>query len=450
MAAVKKKILIVDDDDLLRAALSGILNKKYDIVEAANGRDAKNIIILTQFDLILSDIQMPFLTGVELLEWVKKNHPTKFVLMTGFSHLLETQSAQKMGADDFLTKPFSDNDLLESIVKLTDPVDENARPKAINLDPNFCKVPIEDFVAENAFEYDIFLRMNSEKYFKIAHKGGKIPQDRIQIYKSRGVEFFYISKEDFGKLVGFTLHFSKLVSSSPKIEKEKKDRFIRYAGEMLVQQAFVNGVDENSFTQAKQFTSQALEALGDDSQLVNVLNNFNEHADFLYAHSLAVSTFSVMIGQALGWRRPSVLFNLSLGGLFHDIGKKEISKDILAKSRVELTHAEREILETHPYRGKEILEGLTQIPSDVVSIAYEHHENCIESGYPRRLPRKQIHPLSLVVSVANVFANYTVKNPMMGGAFSAHEAIKLMERNHKDLLDEQSFLALKRVVASQK
>lgn len=450
MVAVKKKILLVEDDELLRAAIVSILDKKYEVAEAANGKEAKNVIVLTQFDLILSDIQMPFLTGVELLEWVKKNHPTKFVLMTGFSHLLETHSAQELGADDFLSKPFSHTELLSVIEKLINPPDEVSGSKPINLDSNFCKVPIEDFVAENSFEYDIFLRMNSEKYFKIAHKGGKIPQDRIQIYKSRGVDFFYVSKEDFGKLVGFTLQFSKAVSHSPKIEKEKKDRFIRYAGEMLIQHAFVNGVDENSFTQAKQFASQAIESLSEDSQLVNVLNNFNEHADFLYAHSLAVSTFSVMIGQSLGWTRPSVLFNLSLGGLFHDIGKKEISKEILGKNRVELTQAEREIVETHPYRGKQILEGLPQIPSDVVSIAYEHHENCIESGYPRRLPRKQIHPLSLVVAVANVFANYVVKNPMLGGAFSAQEAIKLMERHHKDFLDEQSFLALKRVVTAQK
>src|SRR3989344_8465266 len=97
-----KKILLVEDDDYFRSAVKDLLSKKYDVLEAANGKIARDLLILTSVDLVLSDIQMPHFTGVDLLEWVKKNRPSPVILMTGFSHILETQRAHELGADDFL------------------------------------------------------------------------------------------------------------------------------------------------------------------------------------------------------------------------------------------------------------------------------------------------------------------------------------------------------------
>jgi putative nucleotidyltransferase with HDIG domain len=450
----KKKILIVEDDEILRETLASILDKKYLVVETLNGAEAKKLITLTQFDLILSDVQMPFCTGVELLQWVKENHPTKFILMTGFAHILETHKAQELGADDFLAKPFSNADLKDKIDALIDPQpisSEIAPPKAVvNLDSMYCKIPIEDFVTDKEFQYDLFIRINQNKYLKIAHKGGKIPSDRAQVYKDKGLHFFYISKKDFGKLVGFTMAFSKVVLESKTIDQDKKDRFIRYTGEMVLQHTYVNGLDDASYSVAKDLTTLSLETLSEDNQMLNVLNNFNEHADFLYAHALAVSTFSVIIANALGWTSQPMIFKLSMAGLFHDIGKKEIPKEILLKSRAEQSQKERELVESHPSRGKEILETLKQVPSEVCAVAYEHHENILETGYPRKIRYFKIHPFAKIVMVADIFANYTVKNPSQQKPVNAREAIMLMESNHKGLIDEAAFEALKKSVTEQK
>ena len=109
------KILVVEDDEFFRTALENVLvDAKFDVTVAPNGKSAKELLSMTPFDLIVSDIQMPFFDGVELLEWVKENKPTPFILMTGFAHILETKSAFELGADEFIAKPFEDDELIET------------------------------------------------------------------------------------------------------------------------------------------------------------------------------------------------------------------------------------------------------------------------------------------------------------------------------------------------
>ena len=71
----KKRILVVEDDDFFREAISDLLKKNYDVNVAPNGKAAIEQLSLQDFDLVLTDIQMPMLTGLELLEWSKKNKP---------------------------------------------------------------------------------------------------------------------------------------------------------------------------------------------------------------------------------------------------------------------------------------------------------------------------------------------------------------------------------------
>lgn len=115
------KILVVEDDQFFRDAICDLLKKKgYEVFEASNGKVAQEVILVQNFDVILSDIQMPSLTGIELLKWTQdKNITTPFILMTGFSMLLETQSAYDLGAKEFISKPFQQSELLELIKKTT-------------------------------------------------------------------------------------------------------------------------------------------------------------------------------------------------------------------------------------------------------------------------------------------------------------------------------------------
>ncbi len=112
-------ILLADDDDALRRVIQYKLEQEgYTVTTVSNGEKALSELKTKQFDLVLSDIKMPKLTGVQLLEQVKKIQPTlEVILMTAFADLSQAVQAVKLGAFDYLTKPFEDDQLIIAIEK---------------------------------------------------------------------------------------------------------------------------------------------------------------------------------------------------------------------------------------------------------------------------------------------------------------------------------------------
>lgn len=77
-----------------------------------------------------------------------------------------------------------------------------------------------------------------------------------------------------------------------------------------MQKAFVQGTDEILFRSAKDFLSTSMNILTEDQETFGLLDQLSTHTDHLYAHSLGVSVFSVMIAKQMGWQSPQVLLNL--------------------------------------------------------------------------------------------------------------------------------------------
>jgi DNA-binding NtrC family response regulator len=116
----KKKILVVDDEDSLRTVLSTELaSEGYDVGTAADGDDAITELGKKVFDLILLDIKMPRMNGFEVLKHVKDKHPrTKVIMLTGFADLKNAIESKKLGAEDFVSKPYDLVDLLTTIERV--------------------------------------------------------------------------------------------------------------------------------------------------------------------------------------------------------------------------------------------------------------------------------------------------------------------------------------------
>ena len=105
---MKAKILVVDDEESIREFLEIMLRKEgYEITLAEDGLKAKELIKKKSFDMIISDLQMPNMTGIELLKYVRQDYPEMlFMMITAFGTTETAVEAMKMGAYDYLTKPF--------------------------------------------------------------------------------------------------------------------------------------------------------------------------------------------------------------------------------------------------------------------------------------------------------------------------------------------------------
>jgi two-component system response regulator PilR (NtrC family) len=114
----KYRILIVDDEESMRDFLSIMLHREgYRVDTAVDGLQAVNHLRDHSYDLVISDIKMPRMTGLELLAHIKERTPETVVLMvTAFSSTDEAVDAMKQGAYDYITKPFR-NEEIRLIVK---------------------------------------------------------------------------------------------------------------------------------------------------------------------------------------------------------------------------------------------------------------------------------------------------------------------------------------------
>jgi len=104
-----KRIAIVDDEqDILNILEKFFLRKhRFDVDIFVNPKNALERINSGGYDLVLSDIMMPELDGIELLKAIKaKNSSIKVIMMTAYSTLDKTLEAEKLGASDYITKPF--------------------------------------------------------------------------------------------------------------------------------------------------------------------------------------------------------------------------------------------------------------------------------------------------------------------------------------------------------
>jgi PAS domain S-box-containing protein len=118
MTRNNKKILLVDDEEVIRLSFKRELQRYYDVTIAACYDEALALLSGTRFDLLITDLVMPGLDGLELLKKVKKNCPEmSTIVITAYGEISAVIEAMRTGADDFLLKPCDIEELLQRIVK---------------------------------------------------------------------------------------------------------------------------------------------------------------------------------------------------------------------------------------------------------------------------------------------------------------------------------------------
>lgn len=114
-----KKILLIEDNPEVRENTSEILSlANYDVVAAGNGKIGVELALREKPDLIICDIMMPELDGYGVLHILSKNEQTSgipFIFLTARTEKTDIRKGMNLGADDYLTKPFDDTDLLNAI-----------------------------------------------------------------------------------------------------------------------------------------------------------------------------------------------------------------------------------------------------------------------------------------------------------------------------------------------
>ncbi|MHB8580914.1 MAG: sigma-54-dependent transcriptional regulator [Ignavibacteriaceae bacterium] len=194
-----ERILVVDDEDIIRESLSFVLKKEgFYVQEAENGRTAYNWLLEESFDLVLTDLEMPEMKGIQLLEEIKKlDIQTSVIIITAFGSLDTAITALRNGASDYLLKPVEFDELLIKIRRLFE---------------------VKNLILENRL-----LRKEIQRNFDFENIVGKSPAirkifDMIQTVADTDTTVLVTGKSGTGKeLVARALHYNSKRKNKPLI-----------------------------------------------------------------------------------------------------------------------------------------------------------------------------------------------------------------------------------------
>lgn len=166
---------------------------------------------------------------------------------------------------------------------------------------------------------------------------------------------------------------------------------------------------------------------------LTTIKNFDEYT---FNHSLNVGILSLALGQRIGLDRKN-LARLGTAGLLHDIGKVEISKDLINKIK-KLDDVEWEKLKLHSNYGvREILKtrGLDEISMVAITVAYQHHWNYDGTGYPLRENDEEPTLFSKIVRICDSYDAMTTARGYQPVPYLPHFALRVIWSNQNRLFD---------------
>lgn len=133
MRTMYKLLLVEDEEDVRDGLVEEIdwVSYGFQVVDTAeNGREAAELIDKHIPDVVVTDIQMPFMDGLQLAGWIREHYPTtKIIILTGFDEFEYAQKAIKLQIDEYVLKPFSSQELIEVVLKVKQQMDAEMSEK---------------------------------------------------------------------------------------------------------------------------------------------------------------------------------------------------------------------------------------------------------------------------------------------------------------------------------
>jgi len=131
----KPRILVVDDEDIvIRSTIRTLQKDDYEIEYAYSGETAMAMIAKGSYGLVITDLMMPGINGIEVIKRVKADHPDVTVVMfTGFATVESAREALKLGAFDYVPKPFTPDELREVVRNALASREKNSDSKMLDL-----------------------------------------------------------------------------------------------------------------------------------------------------------------------------------------------------------------------------------------------------------------------------------------------------------------------------
>ncbi|MFZ2448139.1 MAG: HD domain-containing phosphohydrolase [Syntrophobacteraceae bacterium] len=483
------KILIVEDDIVLGELLQEyLLRLDHERVQLClTGREACRAVEEDTYDCAFLDLRLPDMDGLRLLERLKDADPgLPVVMMSGFPTMEYTIEAMRKGASDFLTKPFTLQDVALTLQRISKEKGLLLENLSLQLECQARKElekvnrELETRVNEQTRLFQMSrdideIRSSDELYFQIVRLASKlesvekasffvVPQDKGGLLSmancgwcdaEQGPRKILLGDERMREVLGNGVshvlippeEVLRALENMPESDRLLSCWPLRIRGEVfgLLMAFHKQGCGGLSTEETRLFdflirkASLAIENMALYESLVSnfygilksLVNALEARDLYTGKHSERVTRYAVAMARMLGCSSAQIETVETIGYL-HDIGKIGINDGILNKPG-SLTRDEYETVKRHPTIGETIVADLGLSPEERAIIRH-HHERWDGRGYPDGLKGDGIPLLARIVSIADAFDAMTSKRAYRD-SMSRDESLAELIRNRGEQFD---------------
>ncbi len=416
---IDRRILIVDDSAVFRTSMKKILQSKNDeIVLAEDGQAGLDLALREKFDIVVSDIDMPKINGIDLCRSLKNTAATQgtpVVMVSTFDSDSDVDKGFQAGAAAYLSKYEIQSRLRETV----DSVLSKSKFKSNRLvmivdDSKVVRRIVEKGLAEAGFK--VITAENGKKALDLLDD---IRPDLILT----DIEMPDINGFEFCGAIHTNPELSSvpIVAMSSKTERGFMKRMLQNGASAFLCKPF--NIDELVILVEKMLSDQfhmllmERERLASEQSLMiasitSLVAALEARDNYTKGHSEAVGRIvSGMLGKTGAGQKE--IETVTIGGRLHDIGKIGVRDEILLKPG-RLTEKEFAHIKKHPVIGANIIKSIPSF-SDVIPIVLSHHERIDGKGYPHGLKGDDIHLWARMTAVADTYHSLTSDRPYRKG-----------------------------------
>jgi HD-GYP domain-containing protein (c-di-GMP phosphodiesterase class II) len=195
--------------------------------------------------------------------------------------------------------------------------------------------------------------------------------------------------------------------NSTDLNVREKALVLRESSMSLVEELFETPEVNKALDSARPIIKDFIEFMDAEPEAMAQLISLSGHDFYTYNHSLDVSIYSLGLAEVLAFSKAEIE-DLGVGALFHDIGKRQVSLDILCK-KGPLNDAEWAQMQKHPQYGLLILNDNDNVSDGVKAACFEHHESFAGNGYPQQLKGEEIHPFGRIIAITDTYDAMTTQ-----------------------------------------
>jgi putative nucleotidyltransferase with HDIG domain len=457
-----ERILVVDDEDVIRDLCDHILSSEgYMVTTVEDAAGALEELDRAPADLLITDLKMPGIDGLELFEHVKdRNLDLVTIFITGHGSLNTAIESLMRGVDGFVLKPFTQEELLGVVnraISRSRLKKENIRLKALIPLFEISKLLVTEIDLAHLFKIITGVLVSEFAVDRVSLMLLDEASENLLIRASHGLPSDIAAKAH--RKIGEGVSGLVLKHRKPLIISEGKhpDSEVMYAinredmpttsmSVPLVGKNKLFGVLNISKFKSPPFTTSDLQiVLILSNQVVTAMENaalyegqrenYFRTVQALVAaveakdpytrwHSTNVAKYAVAIARDMGMS-PSQLEEIHIASILHDIGKIGVSELIIGKPG-RLSQEEFAIMKDHPAHGLRILEpiGFSEF---ITSAIYQHHERYDGKGYPQGLIGVYISQAARILNVADTIDAMISERPYRG-TISMQEVLLELDR----------------------